>query len=413
MYLNHFSRRRNEELNKHKESIFSAADELMKKYPSRLPSQNADTTASRSDLPLNAVNGLRSALSLVDDEYDRVLATKSGSRPPTSRLSISQSNSHLEPSSSQIPNRRPSGIPNSAPIRDNVNDATSNPTPTPATDSNPDARTRTKLPVTRPDSAIQRERPSSRPPSARPMRGLNEGSDKNSPIATNPPETSNRDALIDASNEKYENIDDMPLDGVNAQAVIRFQKAKIQSLETTIASLTSQMKTQQQDTGKNNDKIRALNEENIKIQKKLSACESVLAKYKQTANEAKQRVDELEKDASNQKKEIEKLISQRIKLTNDAKQQDAKLTRALVELEKAKSKPTESVPTKDKDSKVDVTRLEAENRRLLQQKNDLLTAMKKQYKLIAILKKQIVHLEASRLIQFTEQDFVKAMQSDQ
>merc|ERR1711972_520186 len=50
-----------------------------------------------------------------------------------------------------------------------------------------------------------------------------------------------------------------------------------------------------------------------------------------------------------------------------------------------------------------------ENRILIKQKNELLAAFRKQLKLIDILKKQRVHLEAAKVLQFTESTFAKAL----
>jgi len=66
--------------------------------------------------------------------------------------------------------------------------------------------------------------------------------------------------------------------------------------------------------------------------------------------------------------------------------------------------------SKNEGLKKDVDRLIEDNRKLERQRNDLMAAFKKQMKLIDVLKRQKMHIEAAKLLGFTEDEFVKTLE---
>lgn len=67
------------------------------------------------------------------------------------------------------------------------------------------------------------------------------------------------------------------------------------------------------------------------------------------------------------------------------------------------------VDDKSDDVKKQYDKIIQENRKLERQRNELLQAFKKQLKLIDVLKRQKTHLEAAKMLNFTEEEFIKAL----
>ena len=149
--------------------------------------------------------------------------------------------------------------------------------------------------------------------------------------------------------------------------------------------------------------------------RKAAAAEALAEKQKKSAADAARRLVDVERDVALYKREVERAQKSRSVAETEAKQRDIKLTRALQDADKAKAALSQA---KDGEKEVgasvraDAQRLASENKRLSQQKADLLLAVKKQFKLIDILKKQIVHLEAARMLAFTEDEFARAIHVD-
>eukprot|EP00904_Undaria_pinnatifida_P011052 jgi/Undpi1/7077/HiC_scaffold_22.g09551.m1 len=145
-------------------------------------------------------------------------------------------------------------------------------------------------------------------------------------------------------------------------------------------------------------------------QSQLTAAKEAKAKEEEAAKAAalSARVSDLERDLT---------TSNRTARQNetDKKSLEVRLHRALEEVSKQKEALRQAQgQTKDRGQgqRLEVARLEAHCQRLERQKLELLTAFKKQLKLIDVLKRQKLHAEATRALGFTEEDFVKTLDWD-
>lgn len=89
-----------------------------------------------------------------------------------------------------------------------------------------------------------------------------------------------------------------------------------------------------------------------------------------------------------------------------------RLARAVEESEKLKSafaREKERARDAADEARKEKERLDGAVRRLERQKVELLAAFRKQLKLIDILKRQKIHMEAARLLAFTEDDFMRVV----
>jgi len=224
--------------------------------------------------------------------------------------------------------------------------------------------------------------------------------------------TSDRTAPV---NQEPLDPEDAAAEGLGAAALIRYQKAKLATLRESQATLLARVAQMEADAAAQQNKLKSAMAEIANLQRRVAAAEAVTERYKKSAADAAARVMQLEKDVTAYKRDIEKSEKARQALEQESKQRDAKLNRALLDADRARARLSQ---VKDTDREVsssvrnEITKLQNENKRLMQQKQDLFKAFKCQFKLIENLKKQLVHVEAARLLAFTEEEFARALQID-
>lgn len=199
---------------------------------------------------------------------------------------------------------------------------------------------------------------------------------------------------------------------LGTEATLRLLKAKVRVLEEEVERLTVENNKQKQALVKNKQLITTEKEEKTKMQKTIQSLQGQLDKYSKLADEKKNQNKVLEMDLLKLRKDIEAMEISEKKSGRTQRSVEVRLDRALEEVEKYKTLLSAERAKAAEFSNVDketFNNMSNENKILHKQKTELINAYKKQMKLIDVLRKQKLHLEASRMLNFTQEEFMKVL----
>lgn len=208
---------------------------------------------------------------------------------------------------------------------------------------------------------------------------------------------------------------DLATDQLGDEALIRFLKAKVRVMQEELEHFGAESSNKEKKIIENELKLKALKDEQTKLQKSQHSLQSQLTKYRQLSQDYQLKCEGLETQLVALKRELDsqKLVQRKTATGQSAI--DVRLNRALEEVEKYKSlyhKTKANSSDVAKHEKQRIEELEAQNKLLERQKHELVSALKKQMKLIDVLRQQKIHLEAARLLSFTEEEFITALDWD-
>ncbi|GAB1294420.1 Testis-expressed protein 9 [Apodemus speciosus] len=246
------------------------------------------------------------------------------------------------------------------------------------------------------------------------------------------------------------------------EAQIRFLKAKLRVMQEELDSVVCECSKKEDEIQDLKSKVKNLEEDCVRQQRTVTSQQSQIEKYKNLFEEANKKCDELQQQLSSvERVNIAYLLTHspghtemiRGELENKRRLQkqaassqsatEVRLNRALEEAEKYKvelsklrqtnknsgSVSQAQVPggltpssdllapsmsavhrdiTNEDHQKIEV--LKSENKKLERQKGELMIGFKKQLKLIDILKRQKMHIEAAKMLSFSEEEFMKALE---
>ncbi|XP_054627202.1 testis-expressed protein 9 isoform X2 [Dunckerocampus dactyliophorus] len=197
-----------------------------------------------------------------------------------------------------------------------------------------------------------------------------------------------------------------------SSAQIHALVANIKIMQGEMDQLMSERQNKEDENMRLNTKIRQLEEDRVKLQRTVNIQQTKIDKLKASENEAVISCDSLHLQVSALQKEMEKLNKSSKQGATVHNTAEIRLSRALEEVERLKSELSKTKQmNKEKTNEEHQNRenLLAENKLLKKQKTELIIGLKKQFKLIDILKRQKMHLEAAKLLSFTEDEFMKTL----
>lgn len=214
-------------------------------------------------------------------------------------------------------------------------------------------------------------------------------------------------------NDTEDDVIPQAANDMGSEATIRFLKAKLRVMQEEMDRLSQECNKKDDESSGLKSKIKDLEDERGRLHRTNAAQQSQIDKFKKIAEDAKNKSESLETQLAGVRKELDQLKRSQKQQSSNQSATEVRLNRALEEIEKYKdqlhrAKSASKDATDTEKRKVD--QLLADNKRLEKQKNELMAGFKKQLKLIDILKRQKMHIEAAKMLSFSEEEFVKALE---
>jgi hypothetical protein len=222
-------------------------------------------------------------------------------------------------------------------------------------------------------------------------------------------------AALDASPLPTEPAQEVPLseEGLGPEGTVRLLRAKLKVMTEELEKTVRELGDKETELLKERAGAAELREKLAKSAKTAESSRSQIERYKKLADERQAQLEGQERQMSSLLKEKDGALKQQRQIESDVSSKDLRLNRALEEVEKYKTMLKEAKA--EQREVIDAGRraneqLSADNKKLTKQKNELLVAFKKQLKLIDILKRQKMHMEAAKLLSFTEEEFSQTLE---
>ncbi|XP_010596294.2 testis-expressed protein 9 isoform X1 [Loxodonta africana] len=212
-------------------------------------------------------------------------------------------------------------------------------------------------------------------------------------------------------------IDDDIFSGVSkdigTEAQMRFLKAKLRVMQEELDDVVCECNKKEDEILDLKSQVKSLTEDSGRQQRTVNIQQSQIEKYKALSEEANKKCDRLQQQLSSVERELENKRRLQKQAATSQSATEVRLNRALEEAEKYKlelSKLRQNNKDVANEEQKKIEALKSENKKLEKQKGELMIGFKKQLKLIDVLKRQKMHIEAAKMLSFTEEEFMKALE---
>lgn len=194
---------------------------------------------------------------------------------------------------------------------------------------------------------------------------------------------------------------------------IRSQHLRIVALQEELSKTIGELAARNSEAQESRQEQQKAAAEHQRLQKAHSNLEQAQERDKKKMAELDRKCQDTLREMGELVKERDQLSVQKRKLEAEVTSKDTRIDRLTEECERYKTAAKE-LGNQDRDRAVadrrETDRLQGEVRKLERQRAELVNAFKKQMKLIDVLKRQRAHVEAARVLSFTEDEFIRILE---